>query len=168
METIESTEAVQPTPEPQLILTDAAQYYLQKAGQWAYFLGIVGFVLTGFILLGALFMGTFFGAMSKFQPAEGTPYSAVSPGAMGAWVSFLYVIFAVFYFFFSLYLYQFGDKIKSGILYSNTTDVTTALSKLKSFFKMWGITTIVIVGLYILIFVIMIVAGIGAASMMAR
>jgi hypothetical protein len=36
-------------PESQIILTEEAQYYLQKAGQWAYFLGIVGFVLAGIL-----------------------------------------------------------------------------------------------------------------------
>jgi hypothetical protein len=34
---------VQPGGEPQLILTQQAQGYLQQAGKWAIFLGIVGF-----------------------------------------------------------------------------------------------------------------------------
>ncbi|TWR29458.1 hypothetical protein FPZ43_10945 [Mucilaginibacter pallidiroseus] len=159
MEPFEHNEI--PATEPKLILTEEAQYYLQKSGQWAYFLGIVGFVLTGLFVLMALFIGSFMAAMARFSPT-----GAGMPAGTGGLFSFFYILIAVFYFFFSLYIYQFGDKIKKGIVYGNAIDVTAALGKLKSFFKLWGITTIVIVGFYALIFVIVIVAGVGAASMM--
>jgi hypothetical protein len=152
---METTENFEPTAEPQIILSDEAQYYLQKAGQWAYFLGIVGFVLAGILVLVSLFIGSIFSMMSKFQPQAATPY----PAAMGSFLSFLYILIAVFYFFFSLYMYQFGSRIKNGILHSNSEEVTIALGKLKSFFKLWGISTVVIISLYALIFIVVIIAG---------
>ncbi|MCQ6958044.1 DUF5362 family protein [Mucilaginibacter aquariorum] len=150
-------------PESKLFLTEEAQYYLQKAGQWAYFLGIFGFVMTGFILIMAMFVGTIFTMMSSMQQTT-TPI----PAAAGGFFSFFYVLIAVFNFFWSLYLYQFGDRIKKAILYNNTAEATVAFGKIKSFFKLWGITTIVMISLYILIFVFVIIAGVGAASMMGR
>jgi len=159
METEETNQLPPPAAEPQIILTEEMQYYLQKAGQWAYFLGIMGFIATAFILLCALFVGALMGAMSALQPAA-TPI----PASMSGFLSFIYVLVAAFYFFFSLYLYQFGDRIKSGILYVNAAEITTALSKLKSFFKLWGISTIVIIGLYLLFFIVLITVGIGAVA----
>jgi hypothetical protein len=43
--------------------------------------------------------------------------------------------------------------------------VGSALGKLKSFFKMWGITTIVILALYALMIIIFIIVGVGASMM---
>jgi len=158
---MEITEShLEPTAEPQIILTDEAQYYLQKAGQWAYFLGIIGFIVTGFIVIAALFAGAVFSAMAKLNPM--TPY----PANMGVYMTFFYMLIAAFNFFFSLYIYQFGNRIKNAILYNNTQEVTVALGKLKSFFKLWGIATIVVIAVYILAFIGLIIAGINAASVM--
>jgi hypothetical protein len=159
---IDETPVQPAAPEPQLILTEEAQYYLQKAGEWAYFLGIIGFILSGLILLIALFIGTILSAISQFQPNN----SGMNPAAMGGMLTVVYGLIAVFYFFFSLYIYQFGNRIKKGIVFSNTEEITLALSKLKSFFKLWGISTIVIMGLYALIIVFAIIGG--AAGMMGR
>jgi hypothetical protein len=157
METTENQ--LEPTAEPQIILSEEAQYYLQKAGQWAYFLGILGFVLAGILVLLSIFISSIIGVMSKFQPGAATTY----PAAIG---SFVYILIAIFYFFFSLYMYQFGSRIKNGILHSNSAEVTIALSKLKSFFKLWGISTIVIISLYALIFIAAIIGG--AIGIMGR
>ena len=151
---------VQPAAaEPQLILTQEAQYYLQKAAQWANFIAIIGFIVTGFIVLGAIFVGSMFSMMARINPMM------AYPTWMGTALSVFYLFFALFNFFFSLYIYQFADRAKKGVLYNNAQEITTALSKLKSFFKLWGIVTIVIIALYAFIFVFAIIAGIGAASM---
>jgi hypothetical protein len=148
--------------EPQLILTQEAQYYLQKAGQWANFIGIIGFIVTGLIVLGALFVGTMFSMMASLNPL------VAYPTWIGTAMTIFYLFFAVFNFFFSLYIYQFGDRAKKGILHNNVQEITIAFGKLKSFFKLWGIATIVIIALYILAFIFAIIASVGAASMMGR
>jgi hypothetical protein len=154
---------LEPETTPKLFITEEAQYYLQKAGQWAYFLGIAGFVFTGFIVLAALFIGSIFGMLSKIQPTA-TPM----PAGAGAMMTFFYLLIGVFYFFASLYMYQFGDKIKSAVLHNNTGEATIAFGKLKSLFKLWGITAIVFIGLYALILIFAIVAGVGAMSMLGK
>jgi len=151
METTEATE--QPTPEkfPVLILDDTAKYFLQSAAKWANFLGIVGFILTGLIVLVALFIGSIISMIAKLQP---TPM----PMGFGGFLTIIYLFIAAFYFFFSLYLYQFGARIKDGILFYNQMQVTAGFEKLKSFFKLWGITTIIIMALYVLIIIGVIIA----------
>jgi len=141
-----------------MVLTQEAQYYLQQAGKWATFLGIVGYIVTGFLLLAAIFASALMSYMQKISPSP-------SPFNMGPFLSILYLIIAVFYFFFSLYLHQFGTNIKKGIAFIDTSFVTTGLGKLKSLFKLWGILTVVMLSIYALIFVGAIVGGIIAATM---
>ncbi|TFF35903.1 DUF5362 family protein [Mucilaginibacter psychrotolerans] len=156
-------ETFPPADQPQIVLTDEARYYLQKAGQWAYFLGIMGFIGTAFIAIMALFAGTLFTTMARANPLmEGMA------AGLGTLMTVIYLLLAVFSFFFALYLYQFGDKIKNAVAYNNTAEATLAFSKLKSFFKLWGITTIVYLSFTALVLVGSIVVGIGAASMMSR
>ncbi|OJW14869.1 DUF5362 family protein [Mucilaginibacter sp. 44-25] len=154
--------AVAPTPEPNMILTETAQFYLQKAGKWASFLGIMGFIGTGFIAIAALFMGTIFTTMATMNPMMG------AAAGMGSLVTVFYLLLAVVSFFFALYLYQFGSRVKDAIAYSNTEQLTSALGKLKSFFKLWGIITIVYIVFVVLALAFSIATGLGAASMMNR
>ena len=158
METNETLEHADPGPG--LVLNFEAQGYLREAGKWAYFLGIIGFIGTGFVLLIAFFAGAVFSRMAALRP------EAVIPAGIGGFMSFVYVLIAVFYFFFSFYLYQFGYRVKRGLMYNDVNEVTNATGKLKSFFKMWGITTIVVLCFYALMILIFIVIGVGAASLM--
>jgi hypothetical protein len=154
METIEDN--LQPAAAPQLLITEDAKYFLSKAGQWANFLGIMGFIGTGLIALMALFVGTIFTTLSQVNPMMG------AVAGMGSLFTVIYLLIAVFNFFFALYLYQFGDKIKRAVLYSSSEEATLAFTKLKSFFKLWGITTIVIISFYVLIFLFAIIGGAAA------
>jgi len=154
---------VQPVPEPNkhFILSESALYYLHTAAKWANFLAIVGFIGCGFIVLAALFIGTIFTAIGNLSPM-GNQF----PAGAGAAISVIYLVFAVINFFFSLYMYQFSSRVKKALFTFDNDVLTGAFEKLKSFFKLWGILTIVIFGLYILIIIIVIIAGVGAASMM--
>ena len=160
METNETFEPI--SPEPGLTLTFEAQSYLREAGKWASFLGILGFIFCAIILIFALFAGSIFTRMAAVSPTA----LAVALAGMGGVVSFIYILFDVLYFFFALYLYQFGDKIKKGITFTDTAHVTSALGKLKSFFKLWGVVTIILLAFYALAIIAFIAIGVGAASMM--
>jgi hypothetical protein len=157
---INETPAQPVAPESHLILTEQSQYYLSKAGQWAYFLGIMGFVGTAFIAIMALFVGAFFSTMATMNPLL-----APAAGAGGA-VTVVYLLIAVVSFFFALYLYQFGDRIKKGVTFKNQEEINLALGKLKSFFKLWGIFTIIYLS-FMVLFILIGVFG-GAAAMMNR
>ena len=160
MEPIDPTEPNEPflPLQPGLVLGEQAKKYLNTAGRWASFLGILGFIATGFIVLGAIFAGTMLAGLAKIEsmgnPYGGTTVSTVSTlAAMSGYISVIYLLVAIFYFFFSFYLYKFGSDIKSGTRFNSQVQVTGALKNLKSFFKLWGITTIVIIVLYFLAFI---------------
>ncbi|MDP9080593.1 MAG: DUF5362 domain-containing protein [Bacteroidota bacterium] len=163
METSETFE--QPAAEPALILNLEAQSYLREAGKWASFLGIVGFIFCGFIVIAALFIGSILSMATKFSP---DPTAAGMMAGMSGFLTVFYLLIGIVYFFFSLYLYQFGSQVKKGIMFSDNNHVTGALGKLKSFFKLWGILTIIILCLYALIIIGAIIFGAAAASMMNK
>ena len=155
MEPIETNDPLIPAEPKGIILTEEAQYFLHQSGRWARFLGILGFIGTGFLLLFGLFFSAITSLIPSYQAAAGMT------GAFSGFMGFFYIIIAVFYFFVSRYLYQFGDRIKSGIEFSNSGQVTDALGKLKSFFKMVGITSIVFIALYIVIIIGAIIAAVA-------
>jgi hypothetical protein len=155
METNETFD--QQGAQPGIILTFEAQGYLHEAGKWAYFLSIIGFIGCALLLIAAFFAGSMFSKMAEFSPTS-NPVASIMAG-MGGFITALYILIDLLYFFFVLYLYQFGSRIKKGVLFSDSIEVTGALQKLKSFFKLWGITTIVVISLYVLIFVLAILVG---------
>ncbi|MEO7212811.1 DUF5362 family protein [Mucilaginibacter sp.] len=131
--------------EPQMVITADAKYYLQKAGRWASFIGIVGFVMSGLVAVLALFIGSIFAAMARINPMM-----ALMSAGMGTLMTVIYLFVALFSFFFALYVYQFGSRIKKAVVFNDSEGATLAFSKLKSFFKLWGITTIVVISFYVL------------------
>jgi hypothetical protein len=138
---------VTPPGSTQIVLTAEAQSYLLSAGKWATFLGILGFVFCGLFLLVAVSIGTIFTKMGELMPAN--PGFRMMAG-MGGGITIFYLLIDLLYFFFALYIYQFATKIKAGINFNDSAHITAGLGKLKSFFKLWGIVTIVIIAFYIL------------------
>jgi uncharacterized protein DUF5362 len=160
MDTTETNVPPAPIHDPVLVLNAEAQAYLRETGKWASFLSVMGFIFCGLILIIAIFIGSFFSLMSRFSPAYNT-----MPQGVGGVVSVFYILIDVLYFFFPFYLYRFADRIKKGLVYQDGIHVTSALGSLKSFFKLWGIITIIVVSLYLLIFLLVIVVGVGANLM---
>lgn len=155
-ETITNYQAA-PEPVQGMLLTQEAQYYLNEGAGWARFLGIVGFIFCGFIIIIAFSIGSILAYVAKFSP-QPTPM----PATVGTIVGVVYGLIALLYFFPALYLFQFGAKAKKGVLYQDVADITSAITKLKSFLKFFGIITIIM-----LAFMVLGLTGIfaGAAAM---
>jgi len=171
MDTTETTDPIVPDyPLPSLVIGEEGKYYLHTAGRWATFLGIFGFVITGLTLLEAIFIGSLFSLMGRLNPAMNMPTTPGGPAAssiMSAFsgvISFVCVLAAVFYFFLSYYLYKFGTGIKKSTTFNDSVTANKSLEYLKSHFKLIGITTIVIISFYLLIFIGAILVGVFAAS----
>jgi len=150
-----------PQPPQDIVLTPEAQSYLLSAGKWATFLGILGFIFCGLFLLMALSIGAIFTKMSETMPYN--PGLKMMAG-MGGGVTVFYILIDLFYFFFALYLYQFAVKVKAGINFNDSAHLTAGLGKLKSFFKLWGITTIVIICLYVVGIICFIIFSVSMAK----
>ena len=123
--------------------------HLLETAKWAKFLSIVGFIFVGLIVILAFGMGTIMSNAFDNLP-ENNPAAAMFQGGMGVGITILYLLFALLYFFPTLYLYQFSSRIKLALYNEQEIDFTFAFSRLKSFFKFWGILFIIILGFYAL------------------
>ena len=167
---MDTTEINFPSDQPSnLVLTPDAKYFLHTAARWANFLAILGFILTGFVVLGALYWlvlgGTIATTMSQNQGGTGIPslYGGLA-GALGSGMGVIYLLIAVFYFLYSFYLYKFASSTKKAVLFNSIADITIGFKNLKSFFKLWGIITIVAIAIGILAFIGVIIFAAGMAS----
>lgn len=145
-----------PKPEHKMHLTDEAQYYIQIIAKWGNFLSIVGFIACGFMLLAGSFIDK---VMTTANALSGNPYGSGMQGFMTG----IYIVIAIFYFFPTLYLYQFSSKAKKAILFANSNELAEAFGKLKSSFKFIGIVTIVILSFYALVLIAALI-GLGTYS----
>lgn len=137
--------------ENTLHVDSTGQQYLKETARWAKFLAIVGFVMTGFIVLAAIFAGTLFSTLSAT-----TPELAFFPTTG---ITILYLFLAGLYFFPCLFLLQSSQKLTLALQSGNSEELTLAFDKLKNFFRFVGITTLVIISLYALMFVFLILGG---------
>jgi len=145
-------ETLKPAPEPEhkMYLTDEAQYYIQIIAKWGNFLSIIGFIGCGFLLLAGSFIGSIMSAIpTAAYGTAGNPYAS----SMGSAMTVIYILIAIFYFFPTLYLFQFSSKAKKAILFANSNELAVAFGKLKSSFKFIGIVTIVFLSFYALILI---------------
>lgn len=131
-----------------LVITTESKNYLLFAAKWASFLSIIGFITLGLMILGGLLMF-----------AIGSSFSRIGAGAQIGVLAFVYIGMAVIYFFPIYYLFLFGQKIKKAVKSTDQNDLEAGFENLKSCFKFLGIFTIVILSLYILMFLVAIVAG---------
>jgi len=144
--------------EEALWISEDVRSYIYETAKWTKFLSIVGFI---FAILTAL---TAFGA-SAFL----TSIAAVSPdnpllkvGAAG--ITILYLLLAVVQFYPSFQLYKFSTAANQAILFGEQSSLSVAMSKLKSFFKFWGILTIAFLAFYIMATIFVVVAGVAVAG----
>lgn len=140
--------------EGEFQVSNRAKSFLATAAFWGKIVSIVGFVLTAIMVLagiGMLFMGT---AFSQFSDQMG------AMGAFGgAGFAFIYITGALFYFFPSLYLFNFSQKTQTAIRNSDSLELEEGFKNLKSLFKFMGILTIIFIAIYALAFVIALIAG---------
>ncbi|MBK3519891.1 DUF5362 family protein [Carboxylicivirga marina] len=143
------------TEEPtvkQLTISDSATYYLTATSKWTYFLSIMGFLFIGFIIMAGIF------ASSMMSLMMGDAAGLMPPG-MGFLFGGIYVVFGILYLFPTMYLLKFSQKTKLALATSSNEELNVALSNQKSFFKFWGILTIVVISLYALSGIVMVIAG---------
>ncbi len=148
-------EEITTTVESKMYLTENSKSYLKEIAKWAYFLSILGFIGIALLVLLALFMGTLFSKLGSL----GGGVAAI--GLLGGgFITILYLIIAVFYFFPVYYLYQFASKAKVAFVTDNNEQLNASFEYLKSHYKFIGIFTLCILILYALIFVFATIGGI--------
>jgi hypothetical protein len=133
--------------------------YLGEAAKWGKFLAIMGFIFCGLLIIIALFAGTMMASMmSGFGGGSEATASAVGGGV----ITFVYIVFALIYFFPCLYLYNFSSKMQVALRANQQESLNTSFRNLKSCFKFMGILMIIMLAFWALGIVVAIGAGIAA------
>ena len=128
-------------------LNESAKDFLKETAKWAYFLSIIGYIGIGFIVLISLFAGTIFSAMGRTNSMLGFAGSS-----FGIFITFLYIVMAVVYFFPVYYLNKFAANAKAALRDNDSEVLITSLGYLKSHYKYIGIMTVIIFSLYLFMF----------------
>lgn len=137
-------------------LNESAKEFLKETAKWAYFLSILGYIGIGFVVLVAIFAGTLFAFMGNMTHEMGA-FGSLG----GTFITVLYLMLAALYFFPVYYLNKFATNAKTALRDNDSESLSTSLEYLKSHYKYIGIMTIVVFGLYILIFAGVIIAKIA-------
>jgi hypothetical protein len=117
------------------------QSYLGETARWAKFLAILGFIFCGIFVLVALFAGSLIATSMRLAGGSG----------MGGLVSFIYVAFALLYFFPCLYLYNFASRMQVALRSNDQEQLSSSFRNLKSCYRFIGILMIICLGLWVLI-----------------
>jgi hypothetical protein len=138
--------------QTEMPLTSESMELLKTGAKWAKFLAILGFIGTGFMILAALLMM----AMSSSGRS-----GLMGPSIPNGLIGFIYIVMAGVYFYPTLCLFNFSDKIKKAFITLDNNVLVESFRNLKNMFQYIGITTIVIIGLYILGIVIVVIVMAG-------
>lgn len=117
---------------------------LRESAKWSMFLSILGFIGVGLMLIAAIVMGS---VMAMIPVASNGGFNPL--GAMKGFISVLYVVLAVIYFFPIYYLYKYASGMKNALNVGDSNLVSNALVSLKQHHKILGIMIIVLISLYI-------------------
>lgn len=129
----------------ELQFNESAKGFLKEAAKWAYFLSILGYIGIGFLVLIAVFAGSIFAKVGSVNPGMG------ALAGMGWLVSAMYIIMAAIYFFPIYYINQFASKSKLALQTNDSQTLATSFEYLKSHYKFFGIISMVIIGLYVIV-----------------
>jgi hypothetical protein len=122
--------------------------YLGETARWAKFLSIVGFALCGVMIIFAVFAGSILSTFSRLGSNADALTSTMGLG--GSFVSLVYIVIALLYFFPCLYLFNFSVKMQTALRNNDQANLNHSFSNLKSCFKFVGILTIVFLSFYLL------------------
>lgn len=116
--------------------------YLLEAAKWGQFLAIMGYIFVGLmVIIAFVFM-----LSSKYFPSLNTN------GSLTLGFGALYLLLSSLYMIPVTYLHRFSTQVKYGIINKDELNVEESFKNLKSLFKFSGISTIVLIGIYLLMF----------------
>jgi len=126
---------------------------LLRTRPWVMLIGVMTMIGCGLLILIGIVMGMFGlgGGMGD------------ELGATGGLIAVVYLLMALLYFFPGLYLLRYGRAIKEVDRIANGETIESALKQQLAFWRFVGILTLVGVGVYVLVIVIAMFAGMMTA-----
>lgn len=141
-----------------LWISEDIRSYLYDAAKWTKFLSIIGFVFAALTAITALSANALIGAVTAVSPDS----PLLKVGALGLTIGYLLLAFVIFYP--SLQLFRFSMSTTQAVLFADQQSLSIAMKKLKSFFKFYGIMTIVFIGFYFLVIIASVLGGTALAG----
>lgn len=134
--------------------------HLNTAAKWGNILAIIGFVVTG---IGALF--GLFGLIAIGATASSPEMAMISGLPTLMWVALL-VYFAILglYILPLLYLSRFASNLKTALYADNQGNLALSFENLGKLFKFLGILTLVVIGVYIILYGVMMSMTLAAVN----
>lgn len=159
MDNFEEAESVKESGEEQaqLVVTEEIRSYIYETAKWTKFLSVVGLVLAVFLALMAFSANAIIEGLAIAAP--GNPLIQMGT----AFLTGYFLCLSLMIFYPSFMLFKYANAATTAVLYADQENFTIAMKKMKSVFKFWGIITIIILALYLLSFLLMIVAKTGGA-----
>jgi hypothetical protein len=126
-------------------LTGTMLRHLRDASPWLRFIGVIGFISCGLMAMGGIasFISSFFMGNLWSEVAGVAEYADIFGIFFGVFMGLYFIIFAVLSFFPSLFVYNFGARIRSYLQSGMERDLETAFKNNKSFWKFTGILVII-------------------------
>ncbi|MDP4209759.1 MAG: DUF5362 family protein [Bacteroidota bacterium] len=121
-----------------LSLSGNTKDFLTEITKWAFFLSIIGFIITGLLLISG-----FIGIASLWSNNSIPVFAGIILGIFN-------ILIAVIYLLPVLYLYRFSTIARNAIKLGNSEEMEMAFKNLKRHYRFIGILTLVILGIYVL------------------
>jgi len=156
-----STDDLSSNSNPNFVLTASSLVYLREVAKWGRFLGIVGLVGLGISFIGYILLAIVTRASPLGRTGDFPPNIDVSSYTFYMTIPWLAILIA--YSFPIWWLYQFATKLRDALNFKNSNVLEESFLFLKKQFKFIGILTIIMIGLYFLIFMFTMLAIISGS-----
>ena len=139
-----------------LIINGQIKSHLLETAKWGRMLAILGFVGLGLMIILLIFGVSMFNTILSQQPMQ----TGASLGGGSMTISFVFfALFMLIYIFPLLYLYKGSVAYIKALNSDNQEELEAGFENYKSLFKFIGIFTIIVFGLYLIIFLGSILLG---------
>lgn len=135
----------------ELQLNNLAVESLKSSASWSMLLAVMGFIGIGFMILAAL----------AITLAGNIIGGSVGMGGFQSWFGLIYFVIAALYSMPVYYLFKYASSMKTALNNKNSEQLSTAFLNLKSHHKFLGVSIIVLIGFYILMFIGLAVFGLS-------
>jgi hypothetical protein len=145
-------------------LTETMLIYLKQASPWIRFVAVLGFISAGLTALSGIFFFALIPLTSQsWEHVSSFGSFSVLGASFAGGMVLLFIAGAAVIFFPSLYMYRFGEKIRSYLRTGTEQDLEQAFKNNKSLWKFFGIACIVYMAFLPVMIIGAIIAGVLAA-----
>jgi hypothetical protein len=149
--------------EQNLRLQEEAKQYVRSMGRWYKFFGILSIVGCVFMVLGAIMMLAVGGMMDEGMKNY-EMYNSEGMGSMPTWlIGILYLVCAGLMVPVIVYMLRGAKAAETAVALNSNEAAVSFLSNSKSYWKFYGILTIVMLALCIIAIPISIITAVAAA-----